>query len=98
MSDPLPRQSFGQRLRAERNRRGWSIQGAATRLHVTAAALGSYERGHREPSLTTALYLTEAYGLRLSFGDGEVDPLTRMERALDELRQGAGSEGSDVRG
>ena len=98
MSDPLTRQSFGQRLRAERQRRGWSLQGAANRLGTTAAALGMYERAQRNPPLSTVLYLAEAYGLQLSFGDGDVDALTRMERALDELRQGAGSEEGETHG
>ena len=71
------------------------MQGAANRLGLTAAALGMYERAQRNPPLSTVLYLAEAYGLQLSFGDGDVDPLTRMEQAVDELRERLGNEGSN---
>ena len=43
---------FGDRLRSEREARGWTQVDTAKKLNVNNATLGNYEAGRREPGTT----------------------------------------------
>jgi transcriptional regulator with XRE-family HTH domain len=56
---------LGQRLRAAREDRQWSLASAAQRAtwETTSVAIGSYERGDRMPSTRRIAQLADLYGV-----------------------------------
>lgn len=62
--------TFGQRLHAERKRRGLTLKelGALTGVHFSA--VGQYERGEHEPTVFSAACIAEALGLSLDYLSG----------------------------
>lgn len=52
-------------LRAERERKGWSMYKLANTSGVSAPAISLIETGQREPNLVTLLLLSHALQLRL---------------------------------
>ena len=57
--------NFGPTVRAIRAARGLSQRELAERAGVSSAALGTYERGTRAPSLANAILLADALGVTL---------------------------------
>jgi transcriptional regulator with XRE-family HTH domain len=55
--------AFGQRLRDLRAREGVSQDGLARETDVHPTAIGRFERGDREPRLTTILRLARGLGV-----------------------------------
>lgn len=55
--------TFGQRLRAVRSERGVSRHDLAIRADMLETEVGRYERGGREPRLTTILRLARGLGV-----------------------------------
>lgn len=62
--DPTPR--IAARLRAERQRRGWSLDELAGRAAVSKAMLSKLERGESSPTATLLGRICGAYGLTMS--------------------------------
>jgi transcriptional regulator with XRE-family HTH domain len=71
-----PGTGLGERLRAQRLRRGLSLRGLADRLGVSASLLSRIETGKARPSLTTLYGLTAELGLSLDelLGASEAAP------------------------
>jgi transcriptional regulator with XRE-family HTH domain len=65
METPTPRANivFGQRLRAVRKERGWTLRVLAAKAGVHWTYLGQVERGERNVSLLTILRLAKALGI-----------------------------------
>jgi transcriptional regulator with XRE-family HTH domain len=65
METPTPRANivFGQRLRAVRKDRGWTLRFLAAKAGVHWTYLGQVERGERNVSLLTILRLAKALGI-----------------------------------
>lgn len=65
METPTPRANivFGQRLRAVRKDRGWTLRVLAAKAGVHWTYLGQVERGERNVSLLTILRLSKALGI-----------------------------------
>lgn len=65
METPSPRPNivFGQRLRAVRKERGWTLRFLAARAGVHWTYLGQVERGERNVSLLTILRLAKALSI-----------------------------------
>lgn len=65
METPTPRANivFGQRLRAVRKERGWTLRFLAAKAGVHWTYLGQVERGERNVSLLTILRLAKALGI-----------------------------------
>ena len=65
MESPTPRANivFGQRLRAVRKERGWTLRFLAAKAGVHWTYLGQVERGERNVSLLTILRLAKALGI-----------------------------------
>ena len=65
METPSPRANivFGQRLRAVRKERGWTLRFLAGKAGVHWTYLGQVERGERNVSLLTILRLAKALGI-----------------------------------
>ena len=57
--------AFRTRLRAERNRRGWSIRDLAARAGAHYRTVAQLERGGASPTLDTALRLAAALSVPL---------------------------------
>ena len=55
--------SFGERLRAKRTDRGWTLKKLAGRSEIHWTYLGQVERGQRNVSLHTIVRLAEALGI-----------------------------------
>lgn len=62
--DPTPR--IAARLRAERQRHGWSLDELAGRAQVSKAMLSKLERGESSPTATLLGRICGAYGLTMS--------------------------------
>ena len=59
---------FGDRLKLARKKAGFSLRGLSDALdgHVTAQALGKYERGEMMPSSDVLIRLTKIFGVSLN--------------------------------
>ncbi len=66
--------NVGARLRAERHRRGWTLEELAARTHMSVSTLSRLESGKRQASLELLVPLTEELGVRID------DLLTREVR------------------
>lgn len=79
----------GRRLRSVRLQRGWSMDAVAEQSGlVSHGALGSYERGKREPKVSVLVHLAEVYGVPpavLLPGAPLVDPV-RVEAVVAAVR------------
>lgn len=58
---------LGQRLAAIRRYHGISQAELATRMHISASAIGMYEQDRREPSLRTLVQLAEVFGVTTDY-------------------------------
>lgn len=87
---------LGERICLLRRRQGWSQAELAQRLQVSSSAVGMYEQGRREPSLSVMVELSRAFGVSVDYLlTGQ--PLTQqdgravreaMEKSLSGFRQG----------
>lgn len=86
------RKHVGQKLRAARLERRWSLARAEAETGVTKVTLGSWERGDRVPSLDGLWAVVQAYGMRIEefFPEqADVPPEPRSQdlyRALEQFR------------
>jgi transcriptional regulator with XRE-family HTH domain len=82
----------GRRLRAVRVQRGWSLDAVGERSGlVSGAAVGSYERGVREPKVSVLVHLAGVYGVPpavLLPGMPLLDPV-QMEATVQAVRSEA---------
>ena len=85
--------SLGQRLRAARRQRGWSLGDVETRTEgeFKASVVGAYERGERAISVQRFVRLAESYGLPAS----ELLPPTPSENSLLIDLDALAAEGGD---
>lgn len=58
---------IGSRIALLRHSAGLSQQELAKRLHVSPSALGMYEQGRREPSITTLIALSREFGVTVDY-------------------------------
>lgn len=58
---------LGERICLLRRGQGWSQAELARRLQVSPSAVGMYEQGRREPSLTATLALSRAFGVSVDY-------------------------------
>jgi len=58
--------ALAQRIRSEREAKGWSLAGLAERAHVSKAMLSKIERGEASPTAATLSRIATAYGLTLA--------------------------------
>jgi len=64
---------LSQRLRSERERRGWSQVYVAKKIGITNSAFSNYEQGIRVPDLETLSKLAELYECSLDYLTGRTD-------------------------
>ena len=74
------RKTIGGRMRAERERLGWSQERLAEAVGVGAEMLGRYERGLQFPSHVTFLRLTDTLGIStdILYGLGPTEPAAQL--------------------
>ena len=73
---------FGDRLKLARKKAGYSLRGLSNALddHVTAQAIGKYERGEMMPSSDVLIRLTKTLGVSLEYLlSEEVEELEAVE-------------------
>lgn len=58
---------LGARIAALRRDAGWSQAELASRLRVSASAIGMYEQGRREPSADTLVALARIFGVTTDY-------------------------------
>ena len=92
---------LGARIAALRREAGLSQAELATRLQVSASALGMYEQGRREPSMETLVRLAKELGVTTDYllmgtpGERETEALNTMlasriqaaDQRLEERRE-----------
>ncbi len=85
--------SLGQRLRAARRQRGWSLGDVETRTdgEFKASVVGAYERGERAISVQRFVRLAESYGVPAS----ELLPPTASDDGLIIDLDALAREGAD---
>ena len=60
-----------------RRNKGWSQAELARRLHISPSAVGMYEQGRREPSISILLALSEEFGVTIDYlVTGHIYPIT----------------------
>lgn len=72
----------GERLRAARRERGWSLAELATRASISTSTLSRLENGKRQPSLDLLLPITRQLGLRLDDLVSAATPDPRVRRPV----------------
>jgi len=80
--DPAPR--IAERIRAEREQRGWSLEDLAQRSGVSRAMISKVERNEASPTATILGRLSGAFGLTLS------TLVARSEGAAGRISRAAG--------
>ena len=82
--------SLGQRLRAARRQRGWSLGEVETQTEgrFKASVVGAYERGERAISVQRFVRLVEAYGGRPNELLPMSEPVSGLVIDLDALSDG----------
>ncbi len=86
--------SLGQRLRAARRQRGWSLGDVEDRTEgeFKASVVGAYERGERAISVQRFVRLSESYGLPAS----ELLPPDKADGVVIDLEALAEEDGDDL--
>lgn len=64
---------FGDRLRSEREARGWTQVDTAKKLNVNNATWGNYEAGRREPGFEFVRSASRLFGCSIDYLMGETD-------------------------
>lgn len=75
--------TFGDRLRSERERHGWTRAELAGHAGVSRPLVAALEQGHSNPTLETLQGLAAALGLKLSELVGEESPPAERLSAED---------------
>jgi len=83
---------FDQRIAELRKLRGFTQAELAQRIHVSATAISSYERGRRSPDLSVLLALAQEFELTTDYlltgvPCSERDLITVKELLLNKLRK-----------
>ncbi|MGE5552950.1 MAG: helix-turn-helix domain-containing protein [Betaproteobacteria bacterium] len=64
---------LGDRLRKEREKKGWTQAQAADKAGITSQALSNYEREYRDPDTATLSRLAQIYGVSVDYLLGHTD-------------------------
>lgn len=67
-------QTFGEKLRQEREKRGWSLSDLSKRSGVAMQSISRYESGRAFPNLMSALGLADALEMSLDELTGRKQP------------------------
>ncbi len=70
------------RVRALRNKRGWTLEEMSAACGVSRSMLSEIERGHANPTLAVAYRIAHAFGMSL----GELVELPNVTHRLDVIR------------
>jgi len=68
---------FGERLKEEREKRNWSQNDLAERLHVSRQTVSKWETGKNYPNIEMLIGLSDLFGITL-------DELLRSDKELEE--------------
>ncbi len=68
---------FGERLKEEREKRGWSQTYLAEKIHVSRQSVSKWETGKNYPSIEVIIDLSDLFGIT-------VDELLRSDKELKE--------------
>ena len=69
--------SFGERLKKEREKKGWSQEYLATKIHVSRQSVSKWETGKNYPSIEVIIDLSDLFGIT-------IDELLRSDGELKE--------------
>jgi len=73
--------TLGQRIRAARNWRGWSLRKLAMVTQIDASTIGAIEADENEPGVFRVQRIAHALGMTVSQAIGEA-PLNKLECAV----------------
>lgn len=80
--------SLGLRLKAERKRRGLTLQGVEKLTGINHKTLSGYENNHSEPDVETLSKLANVYGVSTDYlVTGESDEFIPSSRDIRDLRK-----------
>ena len=68
---------FGEKLKREREKKGWSQEDLATKIHVSRQSVSKWETGKNYPSIEVIIDLSDLFGIT-------IDELLRSDGALKE--------------
>lgn len=78
---------FPERLREERDRLGLKQEDLADRLNIGRGALSHYERGEREPDLTTLVRMARLFGTTVDYLLCRVDDRHAFLEVPEDVRK-----------
>ena len=55
--------SFGEKLKKEREKKGWSQEYLATKIHVSRQSVSKWETGKNYPSIEVIIDLSDLFGI-----------------------------------
>lgn len=86
MDDDTPSTPLGERLRALRSARGWSLERLASVCGVSRSMLSQIERGEANPTVVVALSIARALGITLDelVSPGEAPAAVHVIRAGEQ--------------
>ncbi|PGE06868.1 transcriptional regulator [Bacillus toyonensis] len=68
---------FGDKLKKEREKKGWSQEYLATKIHVSRQSISKWETGKNYPNIGVIIDLSDLFGIT-------IDELLRSDRELKE--------------
>lgn len=68
---------FGDKLKKEREKKGWSHEYLATKIHVSRQSVSKWETGKNYPNIGVIIDLSDLFGIT-------IDELLRSDRELKE--------------
>ncbi|PFR36727.1 helix-turn-helix domain-containing protein [Bacillus thuringiensis] len=68
---------FGDKLKREREKKGWSQEYLATKIHVSRQSVSKWETGKNYPNIGVIIDLSDLFGIT-------IDELLRSDRELKE--------------
>lgn len=74
--------SLGERLKKERERKGWSQLFVAEKIGITNTVLSNYERDYRDPDTSTLTKLADLYDVDTDYLLGRSEKRRSMEMSL----------------
>ncbi|WP_033541180.1 helix-turn-helix domain-containing protein [Planococcus sp. CAU13] len=69
--------TFGERVKSERERKGWSQTELAEKIHVSRQSVSKWETGKSLPSIEVLIDLSDLFGIT-------IDEMLRSDRELKE--------------